>query len=220
MSNESAVPPPVPAYPPGVFDQFNPNTTLWNPGNARALAHAAKLAYEDSGDVVESAAVSWGFRADRVSVISSSASVLQAIVLGSDTAVVLAFRGTRSQDMADWMTDFEISQSPFTAYFSASNIGEVHDGFASLLAKNWKAVLGAVLGCQDNGHGQLRFFDGDGELHSDDHWWNSFLISFDVGFENMGRLLAAPVEDHLLKNYIANVEKYPADLAADKQQSL
>jgi hypothetical protein len=31
-----------------------------------------------------------------------------------------------------------------------------------------------------------------------------------VGFENMGPLLAAPVEDHLLKNYIANIEKYIA----------
>jgi triacylglycerol lipase len=307
MPNTTTTTSPAPAGPADAFGKFEPHTTLWNPYNSRGLVYASNLAYEDSADVVKSTAVGWGFRADRVSVINSSASVLQAIVLGSDTAIVLAFRGTRSQDMADWMTDFEISQSPFTAYFAAFNVGEIHDGFASLLAKNWKEILGTVLGFQDNGQtlwitghslggalaalataaftfsarqpvnglytfgqprvgdpgfctqcdshfgdamfrfvndedivtrvpprivphlptpdfyghsGQLRFFDGDGLLHSDDHWWNSFLIDVDVGFENMGRLLAGPVENHLLKNYIANIEKYLADLATGKQQPL
>jgi len=54
------------------------------------------------------------------------------------------------------------------------------------------------------GHsGQLRFFDRDGAVHSDGHFWDAFLIDVDVGFENMEPLLAVPVEDHLLKNYIA-----------------
>jgi len=307
MPNDATAAAPAPTYPRDAFGQFNPKTTLWSPYQARALVYASKLAYEDSAEVINSTAVVWGFKAERVRVISSSASVLQAVVLGSDREVVLAFRGTRAQDMSDWMTDFQISQSAFTAYFAAPNVGEVHDGFASLLANNWKAILGAVLGFQDSGQtlwitghslggalaalataaftfsarepvnglytfgqprvgdpgfctqcdshfgdamfrfvndedvvtrvpprvlphlprpdfyghsGQLRFFDGDGLLHSDDHWWNSFLINVDVGFENMGRLLAAPVEDHLLNNYIAKIEKYIADLTAGKQPSL
>src|ERR1700722_1661784 len=283
-------------YPPDAFKNFNPNTALWNPYNARALAYTSALAYELPA-TIPGVAATWGFDPDRVTVIAPTTTVLQAIVLGGDDKVVLAFRGTRSTQMADWMADFEIFQSPFTKYFSAPNVGSVHDGFAQLLSKSWKVIQGEVLGCQDKaqtlwitghslggalaamataaftfsarqpvnglytfgqprigdlgfcnqcdsqfgdamfrfvnnedivtrvpprivprlplpdfyGHsGQLRFFDGDGALHSDDHYWNSFLINVTVGFENMLPMLAAPVEDHLLKNYIANVEKYIA----------
>jgi triacylglycerol lipase len=300
MPIDSSAPPPAAAapqvYPPDAFNNFNPNTALWNPYNARALAYTAALAYEQP-DTIPAVAATWGFNPDRVTVIAPSISVLQAIVLGRDDLVVLAFRGTRSTQMADWMADVEIFQSPFTKYFSAPNVGSVHDCFAQLLAKSWKVIQGEVMRCQDEaqtlwitghslggalaamataaftfsarqpvnglytfgqprigdlgfctqcdtqfgdamfrfvnnedivtrvpprivprvplpdfyGHfGQLRFFDGDGALHSDDHFWNSFLIDVDVGFENMGPLLAAPVEDHLLKNYIANIEKYIA----------
>jgi triacylglycerol lipase len=304
MPNNSSTPQPAaPAapvapqvYPPDAYNNFNPNTALWNPYNARALAYTSALAYEQPA-AIPAVAATWGFQPDRVTVIDPTTSVLQAIVLGRDDLVVLAFRGTRSTQMADWMADFEIFQSPFTKYFTAPNVGGVHDGFAQLLAKSWKVIEGEVLRCQDDtqtlwitghslggalaamataavtfaarqpvnglytfgqprigdlgfctqcdsqfgdamfrfvnnedivtrvpprivprvplpdfyGHfGLLRFFDGDGALHSDDHWWNSFLIDVDVGFEKMGPLLAAPVEDHLLKNYIANIEKYIA----------
>ncbi len=62
------------------------------------------------------------------------------------------------------------------------------------------------------GHsGQMRFFDGDGNLHDDDHWWNAFLINVEVGFENMKGLLAGPVADHCLdcvpNGYIARIEQ-------------
>lgn len=54
MSNNSSVPaaaagaaPAAPlVYPPDAFNNFNPNTALWNPYNARALAYASALAYE------------------------------------------------------------------------------------------------------------------------------------------------------------------------------
>ena len=61
------------------------------------------------------------------------------------------------------------------------------------------------------GHsGQLRFFDAEGNLHSDDTWWNPFLLNVDVGFENMETMLENPVTDHFLGNYIALIEKYLA----------
>jgi triacylglycerol lipase len=292
----AAAPDPPQVYPPDAFNNFNPSTTLWNPYNARALAYTSSLAYELPA-TIPGVAASWGFKPDRITVIAPTTTVLQAIVLGGDDMVVVAFRGTRSTQMADWMADFEIFQSPFTKYFSAPNVGSVHDGFALLLSKSWKVIQGEVLRCQDEaqtlwitghslggalaamataaftfaarepvnglytfgqprigdlgfcnqcdsqfgetmfrfvnnedivtrvpprilprfplpefyGHsGQLRYFDGDGALHSDDHFWNSFLINVDVGFENMLPLLAAPVDDHALKNYIANVEKYIA----------
>lgn len=63
--------------------------------------------------------------------------------------------------------------------------------------------------------GQLRYFDAKGNLHSDNAWWNSFLIETDVGFEGMGKLLAGPVADHNLSAYAANLEKYIASLPAN-----
>jgi hypothetical protein len=56
-------------------------------------------------------------------------------------------------------------------------------------------------------------FDGNGLLQTDEHWWNAFLLSTDVGFENMGHLLSEPVADHaLLEGYAENLEKYLSDL--------
>lgn len=295
----------APSFPEDAFAKFNASTTQWNPDNARALVYASDLAYSDAA-TIQATAPGWGFKPDRVTVISPSTSVLQAIVLGSDEAVVLAFRGTRPDQMADWMADIHIQQTPFTEYFTASSIGSVHDGFAHLLAVGWKSILSEIVRLQEDGQtlwvtghslggalavmataaitfsarlpvnglytfgqprvgdmdfcaqcdshfgdvmfrfvnnedivtrvpprivphvplpdfyghsGQLRFFDAAGLLHADDHWWNSFLISVDVGFENMKTLLAEPVLDHdLRKGYAANIEKYLKDLATGAQK--
>jgi triacylglycerol lipase len=294
--------------PPNPFSQFTPATTLWNPFNARALVYASNLAYQSDPNVINTTAAGWGFKQDRITVFAPASTVLQAIVMGSDNAVVVAFRGTRPDQLRDWMTDFEICQTPFSNYYTSPNIGSVHDGFSSLLAsaKSWQNIWAEVVRFQDNGQtlwitghslggalavvataaftfaarmpvnglytfgqprvgdidfctqcdshfgdqmfrfvnnedivtrvpprivphlplpefyahsGQLRFFDGDGNLHSDDHWWNAFLIDTEVGFQNMNQLLAGPVEDHdLMKGYAANIEKYIADLANGTQQ--
>ena len=289
------------------FDGFNAETTRWNPQNARALVYMADLAYKDTASI-QKAAADWGLAAERVAIIQPATSVLQAIVLGRADAIIVAFRGTRPDQLRDWMADFEISQAPFSEYFRAPDAGEVHEGFAYLLARSWKDILAEVLRLQDDaqtlwvtghslggalalmataaftfaerlpvnglytfgqprvgdldfcnqcdshfgdvmfrfannqdivtrvpprivphlplpefyGHsGQLRFFDQDGLLHSDGHWWNAFLLGKEVGFENMGRLLTLPVKDHdLLDGYAANVEKYITELAAGRQPPL
>jgi triacylglycerol lipase len=301
MANGTPPSAPVsPTIPANAFTQFNAETTNWDPQNARALVYASALAYQDP-ESIKSVAASWDFPADRVTVLSPSTSVLQAIVLGGNKAVVVAFRGTRPDQLRDWMADFEISQAPFTEYFTAPNIGSVHDGFAHLLARSWKDLVAEVVRFQDEsqtlwitghslggalalmaasafvfaerlpvnglytfgqprvgdlqfcnqcesqfgdnmfrfvndedivtrvpprvvpriplpefyGHcGELRFFDENGGLHTDEHWWNAFLIGTDVGFENMRELLSEPVTDHeLLQGYAAKLEKYIASLA-------
>src|SRR5271154_3105463 len=142
---------PNPGLPPDAFSKFNPKTTLWNPYNARALVYASSLAYGASAADIKAGATTWGFNPDRVTVIAPTTSVLQVVVLGGDDCVVVAFRGTRPDQLRDWMTDFEISQTPFTEYFTSPNVGSVHDGFAQLLARNWKDVLAEVIRFQDKG---------------------------------------------------------------------
>jgi triacylglycerol lipase len=281
--------------PKDAFKNFDPKTTFWNPQNARALVYASDLAYKDLTSI-NATATDWGFDTDLVTLIEISD--LQAVVMGNETAVVLAFRGTRPDQLIDWMVDFEILQVPLTKYFACSDVGGVHDGFARLLAKGWKTILGEVLRRQDKaqtlwitghslggalatmataaftfaarmpvnglytfgqprigdirfctqcdshfgdvmfrfvnnedivtripprivpqlplpefyGHsGQLRYFDAKGALHTDEQWWNAFLVSVDVGFDKMRELLTGPVADHdLIDGYAANIEKYLA----------
>lgn len=296
----NGIPPAAPAppsLPRDAFAQFNAETTQWNLPNARALLYASALAYQDPGSI-PSVAASWGFAPDRITVLSPSTSVLQAMVLGNQKAVVVAFRGTRPDQVRDWMSDFEISQVSFSEYFTAPEIGNVHDGFAHLLARNWPDLTAAVRAFQDDsqtlwitGHslggalalmacsafvfterlpvnglytfgqprvgdlqfcthcqsqfgdnmfrfvndadivtrvpprivpgvplpefyshcGELRFFDANAGLHTDEHWWNAFVIGQDVGFDNMRNLLTEPVTDHeLLAGYAAKLERYLA----------
>jgi hypothetical protein len=61
------------------------------------------------------------------------------------------------------------------------------------------------------GHaGRLIYFDAQGNMHNDDHWWNSFLAGVEVGFENfVGMLTAKPIEDHFIETgYIAHIQQY------------
>lgn len=150
MANGTSPPTPAPpSLPIDAFTRFNPQTTQWDPQNARALLYASALAYLDAPSI-KSVATSWGFAPERITVFSPSTSVLQAVVLGGPKAVILAFRGTRPDQLRDWMADFEINQAAFNGYFAAPNIGNVHDGFAHLLARNWKTLTDAVVNLQDD----------------------------------------------------------------------
>jgi triacylglycerol lipase len=285
------MPTPLPANP---FDAFVANTTQWNPANARALAYASQLAYGPDPNTITKQATAWGFDPKQVTVIDPGNSVLQAVILGGQNAVVLAFRGTRSDQMSDWLQDAEIAQVSFNSLYGGPDVGLVHNGFGSLLKDGWDDIYAAVDGFQQNGQtlwvtghslggalavvasaaltfakrepvnglytfgqprvgdpifcsrcdsniggtmfrfvnnedivtrvpprivpippafyghsGQLRYFDAKGTLHSDDTWWNSFLLNVDVGVQNMETLLDAPVADHSLdKCYIPLVENY------------
>ena len=61
------------------------------------------------------------------------------------------------------------------------------------------------------GHcGQLRYFDAQGNLHADEHYWNAFLANVDVGFEKLIELpQLAPIKDHEIKSgYIDHIAGY------------
>jgi len=67
--------------------------------------------------------------------------------------------------------------------------------------------------------GQLLFFDQNGRLQNDDHFWNRFLTEIKVGIEGLKKP-AGIVEDHAIQRYIDNLQKYLDDLAAGKQNPL
>ncbi len=147
----SATPPQLssPIEPDDAFTKFNAKTTLWYPENARSLVYAADLAYQSDPAVITACAAKWGF--DRTSVIDPTSSILQAYVMANTQAVVVAFRGTRPDELSDWMADFEICQSPFSKYFACPDVGATHDGFTRLLAGGWKSILATVMGFQNSG---------------------------------------------------------------------
>src|SRR5580704_190063 len=114
------------------FKVFNPKTTRWSELNALALAHASNLAYQDEA-TIRSVAPSCGF--NNVSV--RSVREVQALVAGSEDAVVVAFRGTRPDQLLDWMTDIDAEQVSFSDYFKGPSVGNTHRGFTVGLLRVW-----------------------------------------------------------------------------------
>ena len=273
------------------FKAFNPKTTRWSEFNALAMAHASNLAYKDE-KTIQAGVAACGFKQVNVHAVRE----IQAYVAGSDTAVIVAFRGSRPDELLDWMTDFDAQQVSFANFFACPNVGGTHQGFTLGLLRVWSSIVADVVKFQDKaqtlwiaghslggalaalcaaaftfakrmpvnglytygqprvgdldftvqmdshlgssyfrfvndkdivtrvppriyphlplpsfyGHsGQVMYFDDKGILHTDETWWNQFLISFDVGFSQMGTLLKAPVTDHdLLKGYAANIAAF------------
>jgi triacylglycerol lipase len=61
------------------------------------------------------------------------------------------------------------------------------------------------------GHcGQLRYFDAQGHLHADEHYWNSFLANVEVGFQGLIDLpKLPPIKDHEIKSgYLTHIAAY------------
>lgn len=58
------------------------------------------------------------------------------------------------------------------------------------------------------GHvGSLRYFDKDGTLRTDPHWWNRFLDGVQGTFDDIIRKEAGWIDDHKMDRYIANLGK-------------
>ncbi len=283
------------------FKAFNPKTTRFSEFNALALTYASNLAYQDEATIL-STMPRCGF--NNISV--RSVREVQAFVAGSDTAIVVAFRGTRPDQLLDWMTDFDSQQTSFGDRFACPDFGDTHEGFTLGLLRVWQLILADIAAFQSGtqtlwitghslggalaalaaagitfakrlpinglytygqprvgdlsftaqcdshlgnvhfrfvnnqdivtrvpprifphfpfpsfyGHsGQVMYFDNKGVLHTDETWWNEFLIRTDVAFDKMRALLTAPVADHdLIQGYAANIIKYRDDLAAGRRQ--
>jgi triacylglycerol lipase len=284
------------AFPQNIFQQFQSNTTLWQPNNALALGWAADLSYENN-QTITNVANGWGFKPP---VIISGPRDTQAIVIGNSSAVVIVFRGTVSEkegrfDANNWIVDLDAQQIPVDQSFGVS--GYIHEGFANAFASLWQPIQAAVTEFQDNaqslwitghslggalamvtaaavtfekrwpfnglytfgqprvgdpnfcgncdihfgdqyyrfvndqdivtrvpprlfphfptfdtyGHcGRLVYFDANGQPHSDEHYWNTFLASVEVGLQGMTDLAKGnPVSDHHMETgYLKKLTAY------------
>jgi triacylglycerol lipase len=134
-------------YAPDAFAGFDAGVALSH-GNARAMAWAAQLAYEDDDlddDKVQRILAMWGLGRATFAT-ATTASVLpmpgaHALVFGNAGALVIAFRGTDPLVIADWIADLTVlPQHP-----------DVHAGFAAALAAVWPqltALLREELGAK------------------------------------------------------------------------
>lgn len=128
---------------PNPFANFQDATTRWNPNNALALSRASDLAYQPDV-IVQQIAAAWGFKAPA---IVTAPRDIQAIVLGGDKIIVVAFRGTISEkngviELDNWMADADAEQIAVEASFNIR--GNVHEGFANAFSGLWQGVQEAV----------------------------------------------------------------------------
>jgi len=99
---------------------------------AHALALAAKNAYNDE-DVAESIAAELGFN----DFTWFDAFDTQAYMMADDFRCVVAFRGTESDNLRDWLTDLDV-------FKTAGPYGEVHHGFDEALDHVWQDIENEV----------------------------------------------------------------------------
>jgi triacylglycerol lipase len=110
---------------------FLPATTFWQPENARWMAEAANLAYQDPKDI-EASAKTWGFK--RFHFLDRRNT--QGYVIAGDDLILIAFRGTEITNLQDVMTDAKIELVKFPG-----RRGKVHAGFWGALNLVWKDLL-------------------------------------------------------------------------------
>jgi triacylglycerol lipase len=108
---------------------FEPSAIAYSPTNALSLAQAARLAYDDRF-AIASLVRTWNFPHFHFFEQNST----QAFMMGNDQLIVLAFRGTESKCLKDWMTDANIN-------LIEDCYGEVHRGFSFGLNEIWQEIL-------------------------------------------------------------------------------
>lgn len=121
--------------------KFNPSAVNFDGTNAVALAQAALLAYESGTLIVREVRETWGFL--HCKFIDEADT--QCFVAADETTLLLAFRGTESSDMDDWLTDLKIRHV-------AGPFGRVHAGFQAA----WQSIGSKVIET-------LREFSGPGQ---------------------------------------------------------
>jgi triacylglycerol lipase len=131
------------------FDRFEPSATQWRTANALALAHASNLAYDDDANKILHQLQAWGFPAVGCRVFS--ASTAQVLVAANDEMIVIAFRGTEPEKLADWLVDAEIIQDPWQEFFGEPNLGLVHHGFTRNTLLVWGQLQQFVASARTGG---------------------------------------------------------------------
>jgi len=107
------------------------NATGFNTQNALSLAEAAQLVYEDWA-IVEKALGDAGYTRFKYFDVEGT----QAFVAANDKVLLLSFRGTEPDCLADIMTDLMVRMVP-------GPFGNVHSGFKNA----WKLIESDVLAC-------------------------------------------------------------------------
>ncbi|MCF6476471.1 lipase family protein [Nonomuraea sp. MG754425] len=135
---------------------FDHAATGYSLAQARRLAHAAALAYQDD-EQVRATANRWGFdRVRSVRVPHAAPFPLedtQVYIAASDQMIIVAFRGTQPEELRDWLSDVNTLLHPYTAIE-----GNIHAGFYRAL----DVVHPALLQTLEDWHtsGQSLWFTG------------------------------------------------------------
>jgi len=130
------------------FDRFEPSATQWRTANALALAHAANLAYEDDRNEILQQLQAWGFPASGCRAFSVNTA--QVFAAANDEMIIVAFRGTEPDKLADWLVDAEIIQKPWRDFFGEPDLGRVHYGFVRNTSLVWEQLSQFVTAARRN----------------------------------------------------------------------
>jgi len=120
--------------------------------NALSLAHTAQLAYPSSRDInsdyknsndfnsdikiKKKQTKEWGF--DSFSYCYSEKKQILALIMGNDRDIIIAFRGTVSDNFTNWFTDIQVKTE------SNGSFGRVHKGFREALDSIWGEIAGNI----------------------------------------------------------------------------
>jgi triacylglycerol lipase len=134
--------PPYPSFP------LNNTTTRFDPQNALAMAYCSDLAYKDES-TIQTQFKAWGF--STVAVINVKSTQFFVANKSSDSYTIIAFRGTRPDQLKDWLTDIEAQPIDFNQYFSVPDVGQTHFGFTYVLASVFPQILNTLRGLPQSG---------------------------------------------------------------------
>ncbi len=119
-----------------VFD-FAPALTGYSLSNAFWMMWAAMRSFDSEKEATREELASVGFA--NYAAFDDTATSLQAYVAGSDTAVILAFRG--STDLRDWIGNFDFPERDGAG---VGQVGRVHEGFANAMEPSFAAIASAI----------------------------------------------------------------------------
>lgn len=112
------------------YSCFFPTTDGFSLHNALWLARASELAYRPGAAIEATIVRQWGF--DHFAFVDADET--QGFVASDSQTVLISFRGTETDRVADWLTDADSSlvDGPLQA--------KVHGGFYDALSHAWQAV--------------------------------------------------------------------------------
>jgi triacylglycerol lipase len=124
---------------------FDAKDVKFGAAHALALGRAADLAYRQ-GAAVRDGAAKWGLSAQFLSAKVGLADT-QAFVAKDAEVVIVAFRGTETDQPKDFLTDAKFDEDPVRP--AGVLQGRVHEGFQEALDAAWPAVEDSIRAARD-----------------------------------------------------------------------